>query len=420
MPRRKKTIPNYSHHKPTGQAYVRFLDGLGGRKTVYLGPYDSPESRREYARIVAELAATPGPAAVRTPAEPAAGHSVTVNEVLLAFWRHAERHYRRPDGTPTDELAQYRQTFRLVKELYGHTPATEFGPRALKSLRQRMIDVGWTRKLVNQRVGRVRRVFKWAAAEEMLPVSVFQALGTLPGLQVGRTEARRPTRFSPSRMNTWVQPSPTCGPRSRRWSGSNSSPACAPARSVSCGRAIWTRRGAVWLFRPVQYKTRHRNKPRIVAVGPRAQAVLAAFTPADPSEFYFSPRRVVEQLHAERAANRRTPRYASHMKRNQTKRVAVPAKRPAARYTVTSYGRAVGRAVVRANGRRARLAGAHNFDPVPHWHPNQLRHAHGTEVRRLYGLEAAQVALGHERADVTQMYAEKNLALAVKVATEVG
>jgi site-specific recombinase XerC len=66
------------------------------------------------------------------------------------------------------------------------------------------------------------------------------------------------------------------------------------------------------------------------------------------------------------------------------------------------------------------VAAAGNFDSVPHWHPNQLRHAHATVVRRRLGLEAAQVALGHERADVTQVYAEKNLALAAKVAVEIG
>jgi integrase len=95
--------------------------------------------------------------------------------------------------------------------------------------------------------------------------------------------------------------------------------------------------------------------------------------------------------------------------------------RPAAeRYTVSSYGHAVARAVKRANRELGRSAAPGTDDPVPHWHPNQLRHAHGTEVRRLYGLEAAQVALGHERADVTQVYAEKNLALAAKVAAEIG
>jgi integrase len=49
-----------------------------------------------------------------------------------------------------------------------------------------------------------------------------------------------------------------------------------------------------------------------------------------------------------------------------------------------------------------------------------LRHTFATEVRREYGLEAAQVLLGHSRADVTQVYAERDLTLAVRVATEAG
>ncbi len=36
-------VPKYSHHKPTGQAYVR-LNG----KFLYLGKYGSDESHRRY------------------------------------------------------------------------------------------------------------------------------------------------------------------------------------------------------------------------------------------------------------------------------------------------------------------------------------------------------------------------------------
>ena len=57
---------------------------------------------------------------------------------------------------------------------------------------------------------------------------------------------------------------------------------------------------------------------------------------------------------------------------------------------------------------------------MAHWHPNQLRHTAATEVRRRFGLEAAQVLLGHSKADVTQMYAERDDALAERVAREVG
>src|SRR5215212_3667224 len=98
MPRRKNTVPAYSHHKPTGQAYVRVPDGAGGRRTVYLGPYESAESRQSYARLVAELAAVPLPPAVPTPAA-TLGTPLSVNELLLAFWAYADRHYRRADGT---------------------------------------------------------------------------------------------------------------------------------------------------------------------------------------------------------------------------------------------------------------------------------------------------------------------------------
>jgi site-specific recombinase XerC len=57
---------------------------------------------------------------------------------------------------------------------------------------------------------------------------------------------------------------------------------------------------------------------------------------------------------------------------------------------------------------------------LPTWHPNQLRHSFATEARRRFGLEAAQVSLGHAAADVTQVYAERDLTLAARVAAEIG
>ena len=57
---------------------------------------------------------------------------------------------------------------------------------------------------------------------------------------------------------------------------------------------------------------------------------------------------------------------------------------------------------------------------VPSWHPHQLRHSAATAVRKAFGLEAAQVVLGHSSADITQTYAERNLSLAQRVAAECG
>ena len=96
--------------------------------------------------------------------------------------------------------------------------------------------------------------------------------------------------------------------------------------------------------------------------------------------------------------------------------------RPGERYAVTSYYTAIRRGCEKAD----RLS--HEKDPsipveqvvVPVWHPHQLRHSHATEVRRRFGLEAAQVSLGHAQANVTEVYAERDLTLAVKVAQQIG
>jgi site-specific recombinase XerC len=152
---------------------------------------------------------------------------------------------------------------------------------------------------------------------------------------------------------------------------------------------------------------------------------LNAYWPLDRNSHIFSPARVVELFHADRSARRVTPKYPSHAKRNTGKRVEVRRRPPADRYTAASYGRAVKRGVERANAARARHRVADerhgpNLPEVRHWHPNQLRHAHGTEVRKRHGLEAAQVVLGHARADVTEVYAERDGTLALRVATEMG
>jgi hypothetical protein len=79
----------------------------------------------------------------------------------------ATTHDRTPDGTRTSEVRELTFSLVPVRRLYGHTPAKEFGPRALAAVRQKLIEARLCRNEVNRRIDRVRRVFKWAAAEEL-------------------------------------------------------------------------------------------------------------------------------------------------------------------------------------------------------------------------------------------------------------
>ena len=88
------------------------------------------------------------------------------------------------------------QHFVPLKELYGSTMAAKFGPENLKLVRQQMVDSGHSRRYVNDNVNRIRRMFKWAVENELIPVTTYQTLATVSGLRKGRSEARdtRPVR----------------------------------------------------------------------------------------------------------------------------------------------------------------------------------------------------------------------------------
>ncbi len=150
-------VPSYRLHKQSGQAIVTLPDGMGGRRDVLLGKYDSRESKAEYARVVAEW--TVG--GMRLPANPATA-DLPVNELLVAYWKHAEVYYGYDKGRRGDSYS-LQDALRIVKQLYGTTAAADFGPKKLKACRQKMIKAGWSRTYINHQIGRLRRMFRWAA-----------------------------------------------------------------------------------------------------------------------------------------------------------------------------------------------------------------------------------------------------------------
>ena len=55
------------------------------------------------------------------------------------------------------------------------------------------------------------------------------------------------------------------------------------------------------------------------------------------------------------------------------------------------------------------------------FNPHQLRHSAGTHIRRDFGLEAAQLALGHASASITDaVYAERNQEKVIAVMRSIG
>jgi integrase len=394
MPRPRNPIPTYRLHRQSGLAVVTLRLPDGTRKDVLLGPYDSDASKAEYRRVLAEWQTT----GART----SAPSGLTVNELLLAYWHFVEGYYRDSEGRPTSEVHCLRAALRPLKELYGDSLATEFGPIALKAVRDRLVAAGGSRCSVNKHVHRIKRVFRWAVGEELVLASVYHGLQAVTGLAKGRSAARETAPVQPvpevfvNAVLPFVLPPVAAMIELQRLTGMRPGEACA-MRANDLDTT-----GPVWLYRPRHHKTAWRGKERIIALGPRAQAVLKPFLTLDTQAALFNPARAL----VERAAERRARRQGKVRPSQRQRRKAKPKRAPGESYTGHAYLVAIRRACDRAG--------------VPRWHPNQLRHNYATEVRRQYGLEAAQVALGHSRADVTQVYAERDLTLAFKVASEVG
>ena len=189
MPGRPRKLPSYCHHKASGQAVVR-IDG----KDRYLGPYGSPASYEKYHRLISERFPH-GPDSSPL-SHPSPGRDLTMIELMAGYWQHVVKYYVKNDK-PTSEQNSIRAALKPIKELYGHEFCHRFGPLALRTVRNKMIDDGITRTRINQHVGRIRRMFKWAVANELLGVETYQTLTALDGLSKGRSDAKESDPVKP-------------------------------------------------------------------------------------------------------------------------------------------------------------------------------------------------------------------------------
>jgi integrase len=202
----------------------------------------------------------------------------------------------------------------------------------------------------------------------------------------------------------------------------------------------------VWLFAPPRHKAAWRNKPRVIAIGPRGQEVLREFIRircpecgvegrppligsrdgalcgpcADrmdeqdicgpwqrfeghaPDAPLFSPAAQREEIHAAMRARRQTAVQPSQACRKKAKAQRLPGLW----FVVAAVDMAIRRACKKA--------------AVGHWHPHQLRHLHGARARAAAGLDGAQAALGHATPLMTEHYSRLQAEKAAEVARRIG
>jgi hypothetical protein len=161
-------VPKYRRHKPTGQAVVN----LSGRDH-YLGTWNTTASKAEYNRLIGEWLAAGG----CLPATRGGG-DLTIAELGAAYWNYAKGYYQK-NGQPTRSMDRIKLAVRLLRINYGPTLAQDFGPLALQAIQRELAAGHRCRKYCNYLIDSIKRIFKWAVSQELLPVTVYQALATV-------------------------------------------------------------------------------------------------------------------------------------------------------------------------------------------------------------------------------------------------
>jgi integrase len=365
---------------------------IGGRDR-YLGKFDSPESRAEYDRLIAEWLLG-GRQSTHAPRDNP--DDLTVAELSLRYLEWATGYYRKLDE-PTSEIRNVKRAIQTLRTLYGHTAAREFGPLALKAVRNRWIDEGLTRSGCNRLTGIVKRIFRWATEQEFIPPTIHHGLAAVRGLLKGRTEARDNEPVGPVSDDVLNKTLTQLSPMLRAMVTLQALSGMRPGEVVQLRGGDLDMCGPVWVYVPRSHKTEHHNRNRVVFIGPRAQAALGPWLRTNPDEFIFGPCQNREAQLKGRPAPRPS---APSEKRRRKRRVFRD------HYSRNSYLLAIRWACKKAG--------------VEPWSPNRLRHLAATQIRAKYGIEATRTVLGHADPAISLVYAERDLDTARRIMGEVG
>ena len=380
-------IPKLCRNKAKNLAFV-----CDGKKRIYLGKWGEPVTEANYRAYINEIT-RPGGRVIRE-------DSHTVADLALAFMKAHQRYYMK-DGRQTGQLARFKAALEFPLKLYPTTPVDDFGPRKLLSVRNALEESGrFARTYINTLVNCIRRVFRWGVENEIVAPETLTALTSVSPLKRRRSVARETepiTPVDPRIVETTIRylpPTLADMVRVQRYTGMRPGEICA----MRNGDLALNDRG-VLVYTLRTDKTDYRrdaSQKRKIYIGPKVEGILAPYLlhADDPDSYVFTPENAV--MERNRARITKNPRR----KRKTKKRRLAPC------YNSCSYARAITRA--------AQAAG------VPHWAPNQLRHLFASEIRQKYGLEAAQIMLGHSKADVTQIYAERDARKMEEIANKEG
>lgn len=202
----------------------------------------------------------------------------TVGQLVTAWLSHCRVSYPARPGKRSSTFTNARDATRPLLDLYSAHPIAALGPVELQAVRLFMVDLKLSRGTINDRVARIRRMYRWAVDRGWVPSEAVEAL-SIDGLRRGRSQAREaePRHAVPiedimrtlrdRRLSVVVKDMV----RFQLRTGARPAEVC----EIS-GRDI-NADGSPWVWKPSNSKMSWLDRQRVILIGERAQLILLPY-----------------------------------------------------------------------------------------------------------------------------------------------
>ena len=338
-------------------------------------------------------------------------HDGTIGGVLKLYDEYCDDYYRDEDG-PTAYRKTIGYCLKMFRVVEGNKLSDNYTSLDLSDFRDRMVKAPknekdqapkFCRKEINRRINEITKFFKWAEYKHLIPANTSAPMIVMPKLKPGfmgvvdRPKVRPVTAETVDITCNYAPPVIRDMIRIMQLTGMRPKEMCA-LTPLQIDRS-----DDIWMIDFGKHKTAYLDKDRWVFFGPEAQTILKPYLLRDQDAFIFSPREAQNQRAEERRRSRITPTHWGTPPKGLNKSIR-------AFYTTQTFRKAVVSAI-----RKAQIAG----EKIEHWFPYQLRHAFGTMMDRVFGIETSAAAMGNN-IDTAKIYIEKRKEFARKAAKKCG
>ncbi|QQE10824.1 tyrosine-type recombinase/integrase [Planctomycetota bacterium] len=276
-------------------------------------------------------------------------------ELIEKYKEYALDCYVGRDGKPTNEFKSIRQVLSQLNDYYPMIRASRLRPLKVIEFRDDLIERDNTIETINDKVSRIKRMYRYACEREYVDSEVFVAVNSVTPLKPGRCRARANKKVNPvdwKRLRAVLRVS---NDQLQRMIRVHYLTGMRPTEFFEMKWQDLKIQNDVALYVPEDHKTSYLKKKRYIVFGPRVIKLLGS--------------------------NQRIG-YVFKTKYGTS-------------YNKYSYRREIVRACERAG--------------VEKFTPRQLRHNSATRFCRRFGISVAKELLGHETEAMTRIYVEDNV-----------